>query len=593
MSKRLGTFAAGSDLSLVVPDMKMQIDPRQQAAFAKGANNATEQEQSEPLSAPPGKGRPPLMRQSSSKRKLGNQEGTLAERGRSRKRSTTVRSLQVVRVPSLEISSGSSENEYDSDEDDESDVSDEHDGALSFGGSSSATTATATSSIDSAAHFHPGQHMHSKGAATRQGPALDPLTIQSPLSPGASDADEGHALHSHEDDISSRRSSTFSICNGLDTVFIGNSDDTTPAYSLRGTFDWDSSQHDSGAETEAKLSMLDLSSDMNAMQYTNSQEQDNTWSSEADAMWAASQMLAPENIEEVVNCNRALSDSVLPPSAYGSSSGPYHHHSSIQIPPVPASRAFNPQQQQQQQQQQGPMYPPMMAPQHMPFMPLMPHAQGQQPDNFGSAAAAGAAAAAAAHDAMRVKEKTTRALSGSKICFRRLWTPEEDALLITLVKKYGLGHWSDISHHFNNSKSPNQCSQRWHKALDPSIKKGKWTKEEDDALVAAVEECGKHWREIARHIPGRTGKQCRDRYTSRLDPSIQNDAPWTAVEEQTILEAHKRLGNKWAAIQRLVPHRSWYSVKWRISILRKQERNSKKGAAVKQEKKADAVAAAK
>ena len=53
--------------------------------------------------------------------------------------------------------------------------------------------------------------------------------------------------------------------------------------------------------------------------------------------------------------------------------------------------------------------------------------------------------------------------------------------------------------------------------------KNKWTPEEDKKLIELINENGpfkKKWTIIAEHFPNRTGKQCRERWLSNLDPSI-------------------------------------------------------------------------
>ena len=57
-----------------------------------------------------------------------------------------------------------------------------------------------------------------------------------------------------------------------------------------------------------------------------------------------------------------------------------------------------------------------------------------------------------------------------------------------------------------------QCLHRWQKVLNPDLVKGPWTKEEDERIIQLVDEFGaKKWSIIAQNLPGRIGKQCRER----------------------------------------------------------------------------------
>ena len=49
--------------------------------------------------------------------------------------------------------------------------------------------------------------------------------------------------------------------------------------------------------------------------------------------------------------------------------------------------------------------------------------------------------------------------------------------------------------------------------------------------------CGKHWREVAKHVLTRTDKQCRERYANVLDPELKLYAEWTPEEDALLLRA--------------------------------------------------------
>uniref|UniRef100_M8C9W6 Transcription factor MYB98 n=1 Tax=Aegilops tauschii TaxID=37682 RepID=M8C9W6_AEGTA len=52
--------------------------------------------------------------------------------------------------------------------------------------------------------------------------------------------------------------------------------------------------------------------------------------------------------------------------------------------------------------------------------------------------------------------------------------------------------------------------------------KGSWTVEEDTLLRVKVQEFGLgRWAEVTLYLPGRSGKQCRERWTNQLDPNIE------------------------------------------------------------------------
>jgi myb proto-oncogene protein len=127
------------------------------------------------------------------------------------------------------------------------------------------------------------------------------------------------------------------------------------------------------------------------------------------------------------------------------------------------------------------------------------------------------------------------------------------------------------------------CYRRWSSyvvgrvAQCKDVNRGRFSKEEDYMLQQAVTEFGPDcWREVARKLPNRTTKQCRERWQNCLSPDVKKGkkGPWTAEEDHLLLEKHREYGNRWATIAGSLPGpgRTGMAVKHRYELLQRRQR---------------------
>ncbi|XP_028417164.1 myb-like protein L [Dendronephthya gigantea] len=156
------------------------------------------------------------------------------------------------------------------------------------------------------------------------------------------------------------------------------------------------------------------------------------------------------------------------------------------------------------------------------------------------------------------------------------WEPEDDKKLVEAVNACGVGPWEKVSSFLDGRTGP-QCMHRYIKSLDPEIKKGKWEKEEDDLLRKGVELYGFNWFKFKSLLPRRTDSQVRERWQDVLDPNLRKGA-FSKEEDERLIKVvgEQSVGlRNWSTIAKHMPGRTDNKCRRRWFSLMKEDPKTK------------------
>ncbi|KAI5660739.1 hypothetical protein M9H77_20062 [Catharanthus roseus] len=102
------------------------------------------------------------------------------------------------------------------------------------------------------------------------------------------------------------------------------------------------------------------------------------------------------------------------------------------------------------------------------------------------------------------------------------WTPEEDRKLIAYVTRYGCWNWRQLPKFAGLLRCGKSCRLRWMNYLRPNLKRGNYTKEEDELIIKLHESLGNRWSIIATHLPGRSDNEIKNHWHTSLKKTSKN-----------------------------------------------------------------------
>jgi hypothetical protein len=127
----------------------------------------------------------------------------------------------------------------------------------------------------------------------------------------------------------------------------------------------------------------------------------------------------------------------------------------------------------------------------------------------------------------------------SSLNFNKDWEVEEEKKLLQLASQHNYHNWHIIAYELGTNRSPFGCLKHYQQTLNSDlVLSEEWSKEEDDSLKEAVEECGVgNWQAVSSYLPGRTAPQCLNRWRKSFHQQQSVSGAWLDQEERALFLA--------------------------------------------------------
>lgn len=96
------------------------------------------------------------------------------------------------------------------------------------------------------------------------------------------------------------------------------------------------------------------------------------------------------------------------------------------------------------------------------------------------------------------------------------WTPDEDQKLVAYIQRSGHGSWRALPKQAGLLRCGKSCRLRWTNYLRPDIKRGRFLFDEEQIIIQLHGLLGNRWSAIAAHLPGRTDNEIKNYWNTHL-----------------------------------------------------------------------------
>nr|XP_043617079.1 transcription factor MYB4-like [Erigeron canadensis] len=113
------------------------------------------------------------------------------------------------------------------------------------------------------------------------------------------------------------------------------------------------------------------------------------------------------------------------------------------------------------------------------------------------------------------------------------WSEEEDNQLRSYVQRYGHWNWRELPKYAGLARCGKSCRLRWMNYLRPTVKRGNFSKEEEDLIDKYHKEMGNRWSAIAAKLPGRSDNEIKNHWHTHLKKRTPKHILDVCKKEQT------------------------------------------------------------
>ncbi|KAG2329122.1 hypothetical protein Bca52824_000302 [Brassica carinata] len=130
------------------------------------------------------------------------------------------------------------------------------------------------------------------------------------------------------------------------------------------------------------------------------------------------------------------------------------------------------------------------------------------------------------------------------------WLEEEDERLVKFVTLLGDRRWDSLARVSGLKRSGKSCRLRWMNYLNPRLKRGPMSQDEDTIIFQLHAFWGNKWAKIARRLPGRTDNEVKNYYRTHFRKKMEAQnydkiIDWSGNTGEGLLRKYKETEIMW------------------------------------------------